>query len=344
MGRGGRAAPGRIGCLRGRVGRPGAVARRRDGAAHEESSVTAAAPVRPATSLAAHPADRLLEAFDRIGAPVCVGLDPVLERLPAAVGGGSPAETLERFSLGVLDAIREHVACVKIQSACYERHGAAGVAALHAVCAGAGERGFEVILDAKRGDIGITAEHYAAASAGHGADWTTVNGYLGADGIEPFLAAAPDRHQAGRPGGIRSGAFALVRTSNPSGDALQSLRLADGRSIAEALADLVVSIGAAHVGGSGFSALGAVVGATKRQDAAALRARMPQQVFLVPGYGAQGGGVDDVLPCFRPDGRGAIVTASRSVLYPSDGAGSWQQAIARAAASFHREIRLGLGR
>jgi orotidine-5'-phosphate decarboxylase len=291
--------------------------------------VTAAAPVLSTASLASHPADRLLDAFDRFGAPISVGLDPVLDRLPEALRSLKPVDAIERFSVGVLEAIAEHVACVKIQSACYERFGADGVAALHRVSVAAKERGFEVILDAKRGDIGITAEHYAAASVGHKADWTTVNGYLGADGIAPFLKIG--------------GAFALVRTSNPSGDALQSLRLSDGRSIAEALADLVVAIGAGSVGARGFSSLGA----TKRQDAAALRARMPEQIFLVPGYGAQGGGVDDVLPCFRADGRGAIVTASRSVLYPEGStdtrAGSWQGAIERAAAAFRNEIRRGLG-
>ena len=305
--------------------------------------MTAAAPVRPAATLAGHPADRLLDAFDRVGAPVCVGLDPVTERLPAALRSHSAAEAIERFSLGVIEAIRSHVACVKLQSACYERLGVDGVGVLHRVALAAKEAGLEVILDAKRGDIGISAEHYAAASALHQADWTTVSPYLGADGITPFL----------RTNGTASmGAFALVRTSNPSGDALQSLRLVDGRTIAEAVADLVATIGgstgatsAGQIGSRGFSSLGAVVGATKRQDAAALWVRMPQQIFLVPGYGAQGGGVDDVLPCFRPDGRGAIVTASRSVIYPQagDAAGDWRTPIERAAAAFRGEIRAGLG-
>ncbi len=297
--------------------------------------MTAAAPARPSAAVAAHPADRLLAAFERIGAPVCVGLDPVIDRMPSPLAGLAPAASLERFSLGALEAIREHVACVKLQSACYERYGAEGIAALHTVAHAAWAAGFEVILDAKRGDIGISAEHYAAASLAHHADWTTVNGYLGDDGIAPFLHAT---------GGAGRGAFALVRTSNPSGDAFQSLRLADGRSIAEAMADLVATLGAGHLGERGTSALGAVVGATKRHDAAALRARMPQQMFLVPGYGAQGGGVDDVLPCFRSDGTGAIVTASRSVIYPAGGGGAdWTAAIAKAAERFRAEIRSGLG-
>jgi orotidine-5'-phosphate decarboxylase len=163
------------------------------------------------------------------------------------------------------------------------------------------------------------------------AGWTTVSAYLGTDSLLPFLA----------PG---HGAFALVRTSNPSGDAVQQQRLADGRSVAEMVADLVAQAGAAFVGASGFSALGAVVGATKRADAAALRERMPQQVFLVPGFGAQGGGVDDVLPCFRADGRGALVTASRSVIY-AFGAGDrdWASAVRRAAEELRTQIGAAVG-
>lgn len=279
---------------------------------------------------ASHAADRLLAAIARVGSPVCVGLDPVLERIPAEVGGAGPVERIERFSEGVVRAVAGAVPCVKLQSACYERYGSEGVAALERTMERAREVGLETILDAKRGDIGVSCEHYAAASRRAGADWTTCNGYLGDDGVAPFLAE-------GR------GAFALVRTSNPSGDAFQGLALADGRTVADAMADLVRTLGDRHLGASGFSALGAVVGATKRADAARLRERLPRQIFLVPGYGAQGGGVDDVLPCFRPDGRGAIVTASRSVLYPPAGGGGWQSAIARAAEAFHHEIRRGLG-
>jgi orotidine-5'-phosphate decarboxylase len=287
-----------------------------------------------------HPADRLLAAFASVGAPVSVGLDPVMERMPADLASLAPAVAIERFSLGVLEAVRESAACVKLQSACYERLGPDGVRALHTVSHAAAAMGFEVILDAKRGDIGISAEHYAAASLLHRARWTTINGYLGADGILPFL-----RGDAAQP--AQTGAFVLVRTSNPSGDLLQSLRLEDGRTVAEAMADLVRRIGLDHRGASGLSALGAVVGATKRQDAAALRARMPEQFFLVPGFGAQGGGVDDVLPCFRTDGTGAIITASRSVIYPESQPGqsglSWQGAIAQAARAFRNAIRTGLG-
>lgn len=279
-----------------------------------------------------HPADSLLDAVDRVGSPVCVGIDPVLERLPdACLVEGEPLPAIERFCRGVIEAVAPHVGVCKYQSACFERYGAAGVALLENLVVHARETGLEVILDAKRGDIGVSARHYAAAVP-DAARWVTVNAYLGTDGIEPFLE--------------RGGAFALARTSNPGGDALQRLRLEDGRSIAEAVADLLAETGDKHLGDSGYSALGAVVGATKRADAELLRARMPRQIFLVPGYGAQGGGVEDVLPCFNADGRGALITASRSVIYAFDGdaSGVWTDAVARAAEALAGELAGGLGR
>ncbi len=280
-----------------------------------------------------HAADRLIDAITRCAAPVCVGIDPVLERLPRTVRGAggerdSPSDavaSVRSFVLGVLDAVAAHVPCVKFQSACFERYGHLGVRALAELMSAARERGLEVILDAKRGDIGLSAEHYAAAAFGAAGsapapvDWITVNGYLGADGIEPFLR--PDR-----------GAFVLVRTSNPGGDAIQTRKLADGRTVAECVAGVVSDLGASRVGTHGFSALGAVVGATKAADAERLREIMPRQIFLVPGFGAQGGGADDVKPMLDASGRGVIVTASRSVIYAGDpDSAGWTGAVADAA-------------
>jgi orotidine-5'-phosphate decarboxylase len=260
-----------------------------------------------------------------------------VERLPAAIAPGDPgdaaacARAIERFSLGVIDAVATDAAAVKVQAACFERYGTEGYAVMGRVLSAARARGLVVVLDFKRGDIGISAEHYAASARAAGAHWTTINAYLGADGIAPFVA-----HGAG--------SFALVRTSNPSGDALQSLPLADGRTVAEAVADLVASLGASTVGASGFSALGAVVGATKRAEIASLRARMPRTIFLVPGYGAQGGTADDVRACFTDGQRGALITASRSVIYPKAsggpaGAAPWERSIRDAARLFADEIR-----
>lgn len=280
-----------------------------------------------------HAADALCARVDAVGSATCVGLDPVVERLPGALAPREPgdaascAAAIESFSQGVVEAVSGVAAAVKVQAACFERHGAAGYAAMWRVVASARAAGLVVLLDFKRGDIGISAEHYAASARAGGAHWTTISPYLGADGITPFL-------------GEGHGSFALVRTSNPSGDALQALRLADGRTVAEAVADLVAELGRPTVGASGFSCLGAVVGATKRDEIAALRARMPHTLFLVPGYGAQGGTADDVRACFTQGNRGALITASRSVIYPAWTQGTpWTASVRAAARSFADEIR-----
>ncbi len=281
----------------------------------------------------AHPADRLLDRVALLRAPVCVGIDPVFEKLPAALADGSsePAEAIGAFSVNVCRTVAEHVPCVKFQAACFERYGSRGVVALESAMRAAIAVGLVVILDSKRGDIGISAEHYAAAAFDAStsdmsrADWTTVSPYLGRDSLDPFLQ--------------RGGAFALVRTSNPSGDTIQRARLDNGRSVAEFVAELIAEIGSEFVGEQGYSALGAVVGATKRKEVVSLRRAMPQQVFLVPGFGAQGASVDDVLGCFHEDGRGAIITASRSIIYAfKQDDPRWTDAVADAASEMAEQI------
>ena len=279
-----------------------------------------------------HVADALLAAADAT-APVCVGLDPVLARLPAALRPDDDADdatvaaAFETFGRELVGAIAGTVPCLKPQSACFERYGAAGIRARDAIIDAAHDAGVIVILDAKRGDIGISAAHYAAMADATGAAWITVNPYLGAETLAPYLSAT-------------RGAFALVRTSNPGSSDLQSLRLEDGRCVADAVADAVATLGRTQLGAHGYGALGAVVGATHPDDAARLRERMPQTLFLVPGYGAQGGGVDDVLPAFNDDGRGAIITASRSVIYAFDDAAgaTWTDAVATAARQLADDI------
>lgn len=296
-----------------------------------------------------HFADQLLDAIDRKASPVCVGIDPVFDRLPESLrrqAGASPGETdrldaIVDFCEQVLEAVADHVPAVKFQSACFERYGVEGVGAYHYLTGHALEQELIVIGDVKRGDIGVTASHYAAASllappgqkelgAPHA---VTVNTYFGADGITPFTDLAA---QHGK------GVFALVRTSNPGGDAIQSLKLADGRTVSQAVAALVAQLGsdAKLVGKRGYSLLGAVVGATKPADAAELRRLMPQQLFLVPGFGAQGAGADDVRACFKPDGTGAIVTASRSITYAFDGkkTADWLGAVEQAAVEMKKQV------
>jgi orotidine-5'-phosphate decarboxylase len=289
----------------------------------------------PNTQTDPHPSDRLARAMDIAGSPACVGLDPVLGSLPPEIREGSSSETdaIEKFCVGVLEAVVGVAGVVKPQSACFERYGSAGYAVLERVVAHAKRLGFVVILDAKRGDIGSSAEHYAAGARSMGADWITVSPYMGPSTIEPFLEAG-------------LGVFALCRTSNPDSDRLQALDTG-GATLAERTAEMIAEMGAAHTGGSGLSVLGAVVGATKSaEDGARLRARMPDQILLVPGVGAQGGTAAEVVPLVRvgqhsPGTAGVVVNASRSVLYPKRAPGqAWQGAVRQAADQFAGSLRI----
>ena len=272
-------------------------------------------------------ADTLDHAITRVGSPICVGLDPVFENLPeeCRCEPDAPA-AIQRFCLDVIDAVKNHAAAIKPQSACFERYGSRGYAALEHACRYARDKGMTVVLDGKRGDIGISAQHYAASAVALGVHAVTINGYLGPSSVEPYLKAG-------------LGVFILVRTSNPDSDDVQSQRLADGRSVAEMLAAMVHALGRSSLGDCGLSNAGAVVGATKSADGQALRRAMPDQVFLVPGYGAQGGKADDIRALLRPDGRGVLVTASRSIIYAPRSAGqTWTSAVEAAAKAMAAEI------
>jgi orotidine-5'-phosphate decarboxylase len=280
-----------------------------------------------------HPAERLRDAINKAGSPVCVGLDPVFENLPEELRARhhEPTPAIAEFCRGVLAACVGQIPAVKFQSACFERYGSRGFAALEETMAEAARLGLVVLWDAKRGDISTSASHYAAAAVRLHAHWVTASPYLGSSGMTPFLDAG-------------LGVFALVRTSNPDSDAIQNQRLADGGTVAEMVARHVAGLGGASRSPSGLSALGAVVGATKSADAAALRALMPDQVFLIPGYGAQGGTADDIRAMLRisfqsAGDAGVLVTASRSVIYAKPAPGEdWQAAIRSAAAKFAREV------
>ncbi len=280
-----------------------------------------------------HPADALLDAIERAGSPACVGLDPVLERLPPSVRARhhEALEAIAEFSHAVVRAAAGVVPAIKPQAACFERYGSRGVALLESLVAEASRLGLFVVLDAKRGDIASTAEHYAAGATRTGALAITVNGYLGASAIQAFL----DR-------GLL--AFVLVRTSNPDSDPIQGATLRDGRTVAQAMAELVARLGTR--GTRGMSSAGAVVGATKADDAQALRRIMPDAIFLVPGYGAQGGTKDDLRRMVRSPGAsacGLLVNSSRAVIYPEDSGDDWRGAIARAAVRFRDEIGDAVG-
>ena len=291
--------------------------------------------VRVAYARDVHVADQLQSRMDATGSIACVGLDPRPQLLPpdlvarciAAHGdtAAAVAAAFVEFNRRIIDAIAGACPAVKPQAACYEAYGSAGWAALEQTVAAARAAGLTVIVDGKRNDIGSTAVHYrqaffgdapglsgAALTAMH-ADWVTVNGYLASDTVDPFLDG---------PAGSR-GVFVLVKTSNPSSGELQDRLLAsdperagDGveTTVSEAMAQLVRRWGSTRLGTSGLSDVGAVVGATYPAQAEELRRAMPDSLFLVPGYGAQGASARDAVAGRRPDGRGVLVSSSRGII------------------------------
>jgi orotidine-5'-phosphate decarboxylase len=282
-----------------------------------------------ATVAVTHFSDRLADAVVRRRSPLVVGLDPVLELMPAELQNRSPAEALVGFCNEIVDAVAPFAAAVKPQSAFFEAHGSAGVQACEEVCAYARAAGLLVIADAKRGDIGSTARAYATAflePRGDGAplaDAVTVNPYLGRDSLEPFLAASR-RHG--------SGLFCLVKTSNPGGADVQDVVLADGRRLWEHVAALVRELGEELVGECGLSSVGAVVGATFPDEVAGARALLPRTPLLLPGIGAQGGSIALLSAAFAGGPGSALVSASRSIVYAYRSAGGdWRAAAAAEA-------------
>ena len=256
-------------------------------------------------------ADRLIAAMESKRSCVVVGLDPRIDALPeelaahAAASEAAAAEAIIEFNRGVIEAVAPHAVAVKPQSAFYEMIGWQGVRAYAETIRIAQEKGLLAIADVKRSDIGSTAEAYAQAHLDRfGADAVTVNPYLGTDGIAPFLKRIPDG----------KGLFILVKTSNPSSSELQDLSVGD-MMLYEKVAMLVEEWGAGAVGECGYSPVGAVVGATYPDAAEKLRNMMPHAIFLVPGYGAQGGSADDCRPCFDKHGRGAVVNSSRGIIF-----------------------------
>ena len=286
--------------------------------------------------------DRLLKCIDEKGSPVCVGVDPAFDRLPDALRKGADGPearlaAIEAFCRQVLEAVAPIVPAVKLQSAYFEVYRSQGVRVYFEMVQLAASLGLVVIGDVKRNDIGSTAAAYAEAHlAGPDCpDAVTVNGYFGADGIEPFLKVAAAQGK---------GVFVLVRTSNPSAGQLQDFTDAAGKHLYEQAAEQVAALGSRQdlIGRSGYSCLAAVVGATYPAEARRLRQIMTQQIFLVPGYGAQGATAADCAAAFKSDGTGAIVNASRSVIYAFAGQCDWKAAIAQAAKAFAQDIRAAL--
>ena len=290
--------------------------------------------------------DALIEAILSKRNPTAVGLDTQLVHLPpsflAAQGGAASlsdaARAIAAFNRALIDAVADIVPCVKVQAAYYEALGPGGMQAFADTLAYASKRGLFTIADGKRNDIASTASAYAEAFLGQThiggtsarafpADMLTVNPYLGADGIAPFLkeAAAHDR-----------AIFALVKTSNPSSAQLQDLVLEDGRLLYEAVGDLVAEWNGSSLGAYGFGRCGAVVGATHPAEQTRLRARLPHVFFLIPGYGAQGATADDLTGSFDARGLGGVVNASRSIL------AAWRAAGTEDAAGAARDAAIAM--
>jgi orotidine-5'-phosphate decarboxylase len=278
----------------------------------------------------------LAAAVARTGNAVCVGLDPRARSLPAGLWDASDqsaaavADAYVRFCNGVSDVVAPLVPIVKVQAAFFEEIGPVGMAAMRQVIEHAQSCGLLVIIDAKRNDIGSTAEAYARGYLGRGtsawqADALTVSPYLGDDSLTPFVDVASKRG---------AGIFVLVKTSNPGGRLLQDLE-SDGKPLYNHVAAHVEGLAAVTAGQCGYGAVGAVVGATYPAQLVELRRTMPHTWFLVPGYGSQGGTAADVAAAFDTRGLGAIVNNSRGIIFAHErpefktrfGAADWQAAI-----------------
>lgn len=267
---------------------------------------------------------QLIEKIQKTKAPVCVGLDPMLDYIPEHVLKRAldefgetlegAAEAIWQYNKEIIDHVYDLIPSVKPQIAMYEQFGIEGLKAYVKTVNYCHEKDLLVIGDAKRGDIGSTSSAYAAAHIGKvkvgskslssfATDFLTINPYLGTDGVKPFVDVCKEEDK---------GLFVLVKTSNPSSGEFQD-RLIDGQPLYEHVAQKVVEWGSDSMDGT-YSNVGAVVGATYPEMSSVLRKLMPNTYFLVPGYGAQGGTAEDLKPCFNEDGLGAVINSSRGII------------------------------
>ncbi len=292
--------------------------------------------------------DRLIAAIKEKDTPCIVGLDPALDKMPVSFLAeheiteksslAARAEAIYQYNLIVLDAIADLVPAVKPQAAYYEMYGSVGFQALEKTMEAARDRGLLVILDVKRGDIASTATAYAKSylpsvpPRPFEADAITVVPYLGEDCLAPFFQEAIKWGK---------GVFVCVKTSNPGAAIVQEQLIGD-RYLYEIIGDLITKASADSIGESGYSGIGAVVGATYPDAARRLRQQLPHSLFLVPGVGAQGGGNEGIKACFNQDGLGAIISSSRAIMYPHLFANSEKSpaiAIRQAAVNLIQQVR-----
>ena len=270
--------------------------------------------------------DRLIEKTIKTKNPSVIGLDPDMGKIPACYKANArgncaleaTANVIFEFNRDVIDTVAPLVPAIKPQMAFYEKYGSCGVAALEKTVEYAKSKGLVVIEDAKRNDIGNTAQAYADGHLGRvelfdgsysssiDADFLTVTPFLGSESLQPFIDVCVNHDK---------GIFVLVKTSNTSSGEIQDVITSNGMTISQMIAWYVSEQAERFRGNYGYSPIGAVVGATYPEEAASLRKLMPMSYFLVPGYGVQGGDAKDILPCFHADGLGAIVNSSRGILY-----------------------------
>ncbi|MBC5660313.1 orotidine-5'-phosphate decarboxylase [Anaerosacchariphilus sp. NSJ-68] len=269
--------------------------------------------------------NKLIAKIQKTGAPIVVGLDPMLGYIPEHIQKKAFAEygeTLEgaaeaiwQFNKEIVDKTYDLIPAVKPQIAMYEQFGIEGLKAYKKTVDYCKSRDLVVIGDIKRGDIGSTSAAYAVGHLGKvqvgskcyvpfDEDFATVNPYLGSDGVKPFMEVCKEENK---------GLFILVKTSNPSSGEFQD-QLVNGRPLYELVGEKVAQWGEEHMGDAGYSYIGAVVGATYPEMGAVLRKLMPKTYILVPGYGAQGGKGKDLVNFFNEDGLGAIVNSSRGII------------------------------
>lgn len=303
--------------------------------------------------------EKLIEKIKKTGAPIVVGLDPMLGHIPQHLlqkAFAEYGETLEgaaeavwQFNKGIVDAVYDLIPAVKPQIAMYEQFGIPGLEAYKRTVDYCKEKDLVVIGDIKRGDIGSTSTAYAVGHLGRvqvgsqtyapfDEDFATVNPYLGTDGVKPFIDVCKE---------YQKGLFILVKTSNPSSGEFQD-RLIDGRPLYEWVGEKVDEWGRQHMGKE-YSYIGAVTGATYPEMGKELRKRMPKTFFLVPGYGAQGAKGADLANFFNEDGLGAIVNSSRGIIaaykqeaYASFGETGYAQASRKAVEDMAADIRQAL--
>lgn len=255
-------------------------------------------------------ADRLIKKIEEMKNPSLLGLDPLVEYVPKSIREkyDTDGKAILEFNQRLIDSLHSIMPAVKFQSAYYELLGTEGIVTLRDSIHYAKYRGMITLLDAKRNDIGSTADAYANAYLDKGeleVDAITVNAYLGSDGIQPFIDKCKKNDK---------GIFVLVKTSNPSSGELQDMKLENGQKVYERMAELVNLWNKGTEGQEKYGFVGAVVGGTYPGQLITLRNAMPSSFILIPGYGAQGAGAGHVAGGFDGNGRGAIVNSSRGIM------------------------------